>query len=469
MLRRHSELFRFGVFTTDMLTTGGAWLLGYYVRFHSDLVPVDPGKGMPEMWGYVNVIPFVLVVLGVCYWRFRLYVPRREGALFWELLDIALATLIGVGCLAAATFFYRGFSYSRKFAIVFAVTNTALMAGERCGIRLFLRAARERGWNLRYVLVAGAGKLGQMLVERIHQNAWTGLHVVGYVDDNEERHGQAYLDVPVLGALEAIPQLIQKHNVDHLFCCFALEEHAKLKSVMDIVADDMVDLRIVPDFVDFLALHSNVGDFDGLPVVSVRESPLHGWNMVFKRAMDIGGALAALALFGIPMLVITYLVKRSSSGPALYRQARMGLDGRMFQMLKFRSMRMDAEEGTGAVWASQDDPRRTRIGTILREWSLDELPQLLNVLKGDMSLVGPRPERPEFIEQFRTTVPKYMLRHKMKAGMTGWAQVNGWRGNTSLDMRIQHDLHYIENWSLSFDVWILFLTVFRGFRSATAY
>ncbi len=465
MLRRHSELFRFGVFVADMLTTAAAWLLAYYLRFHSGLFDVYP----PEASGYLRVIPVVLAVFGVCYWRFNLYVPRRENALFRELLDIALATLVGVVCLGAAGFFYRGFSYSRIFAVTVAVVNTALMSAERCAIRLALRAARARGWNLRYVLVAGAGKLGQMLVERIQQNAWTGLFVVGYVDDDEEKQGQVYRDVPVLGKIRDIPELVRKHGIDQIFCCFPLEQHDRLKAAMDVAADEMVDLRIVPDYVDFITLHSTIGDFDGLPVVSVRESPLHGWNRVFKRAMDIAGALAALAVFGVPMLVIAYLVKKSSPGPILYKQERMGLDGKTFQMLKFRSMRVDAEADTGAVWATEDDPRRTPIGKVLREWSLDELPQLFNVLKGEMSLVGPRPERPEFIEQFRKTVPRYMLRHKMKAGMTGWAQVNGWRGNTSLEKRIQYDLYYIENWSLWFDLWILFLTIFKGFRSETAY
>ncbi len=468
MLRRHSELFRFGVFVLDMATTAVAWLLAYYIRFHSGLFHIPPAN-LPDKWGYIRVLPFVLIVFGLCYRHFRLYEPRRESALFRELLDIGIATLFGVVCLGAAGFFYREFSYSRIFAVTVAITNMALMSAERCAVRILLRAARERGWNLRYVLVAGSGKLGQMLVERIQQNAWTGLFVVGYVDDDDERQGQLYADVPVLGKLADIPDLIRKHGIDQLVCCFSLEEHDRLKYVMDIAADEMPDLRVVPDYLDFVALHSQVGDFDGLPVVSVRESPLQGWNRVFKRAIDLAGATAALAVFGIPMLVIAYFVKKSSPGPILYRQERMGIDGRTFQMLKFRSMRLDAEAETGAVWAREDDPRRTRIGKVLREWSLDELPQLFNVLKGDMSLVGPRPERPEFIEQFRKTVPRYMLRHKMKAGITGWAQINGWRGNTSLDMRIQHDLYYIENWSIGFDLWILFLTVFRGFRSETAY
>ena len=468
MLKRHNELFQFGLFVADMLTTACAWLLAYCIRFRSGLFYVHP-FGMPELAGYVQVTPLVMLACWLCYYRCQLYQPRREGMLFREIVAIAFATLLAVVLLAAATFFYRGFSYSRKFALIFATFNTGLMVGERCTLRLLLRRAREHGWNLRYVLVAGAGNLGQMLVERIQQNAWTGFCVIGYVDDAHERQRQRYHDVPVLGNLRDIPDLLRRHSVDQLFCALPFDEHAKIKDVMDLMANEMADLRIVPDFVDFVSFNSNVGEFDGLPVVSLRESPLHGWNRALKRVLDVAGAAVALVMFAVPMAVIAVLVKRSSPGPVLYRQERMGLDGRLFHMYKFRSMRMDAEADTGAVWASKDDPRRTTAGRFLRAWSLDELPQLFNVLTGHMSLVGPRPERPEFIEKFRTTVPQYMLRHKMKAGITGWAQVNGWRGNTSLDMRIQYDLYYIENWSLWFDLWILFLTLFRGFRSEQAY
>ena len=468
MLKRHNELFQFSLLVADMVTTGCGWLLAYYLRFRSGIFYVHP-YGMPEVGGYFQVTPLVMLVCWICYYRCQLYQPRREGMLFREVLAIGFATLLAVVFLAAATFFYRGFSYSRKFAVIFATLNAGLMIGERCAIRLLLRRAREHGWNLRHVLVVGSGKLGQMLVERIQQNAWAGFSVIGYVDDADECQGQRYHDVPVLGKLKDIPDLLRLHTVDQLFCALPFDDHAKIKDVMDLMANEMADLRIVPDFVDFVSFHSNVGEFDGLPVVSLRESPLHGWNRVLKRALDVAGASAALIVFAVPMAIIALLVKKSSPGPVFYRQERMGLDGSVFQMLKFRSMRIDAEAETGAVWATKDDPRRTRVGRFLREWSLDELPQLFDVLIGHMSLVGPRPERPEFIEQFRNTVPQYMLRHKMKAGMTGWAQVNGWRGDTSLDKRIQYDLYYIENWSLWFDLWILLLTPFRGFRSEQAY
>ena len=452
----------------DMATTAIAWLLAYYLRFRSGIVYVHP-FGMPAFASYLQTTPLVLLVCWLCYHHFRLYVPRREGTLFREIVDVCLATSLAAMLLAAATFFYRGFSYSRKFAVIFVAINISMTVAERCTIRLLLRRARQRGRNLRYVLVAGAGKLGQMLVERIHQNAWTGFAVVGCVDDGDEHQGQTYHGVPVLGRIADIPRLLREHQADQLFCALPFDEHTKIRYVLDLVADEMVDVRIVPDFVDFLTMHSYIGEFDGLPVVSLRESPLHGWNLVLKRAVDVVGGLAALAVFGLPMLLIVYLIKKTSPGPVLYRQERMGIDGRVFEMLKFRSMCVDAEAETGPVWAKEHDERRTPIGKLLREWSLDELPQLFNVLKGDMSLVGPRPERPEFIEQFRATVPKYMLRHKMKAGITGWAQVNGWRGNTSLDKRIQYDLHYIENWSIWFDLWILLVTPFKGFRSESAY
>jgi Undecaprenyl-phosphate glucose phosphotransferase len=251
-----------------------------------------------------------------------------------------------------------------------------------------------------------------------------------------------------------------------------LNAHERLKRILDDIGDEMVSIMVIPDLIEFATLatlRGSTGEFEGMPIISLRDTPLYGWNIVVKRVTDFVLSITILLAISPLMLVISFLVKATSRGPVFYSQERMGLDGKIFNMLKYRTMEIEAEKETGPVWAAKDDSRRTSIGTFLRKTSLDELPQFFNVLKGDMSVVGPRPEREFFIQQFRNKIPKYMLRHKMKAGITGWAQVNGWRGNTSLEKRIEYDLYYIENWSLRFDIEIMWLTIWRGLVNKHAY
>ena len=276
-------------------------------------------------------------------------------------------------------------------------------------------------------------------------------------------------DSNFLGSLEELPQIIHQQRIDQVFISLSLKEQHRLEELKDLLSEQWVDVRIVPDLGSFRTLHTDVESFAGMPLVTLVQSPMTGWNQVLKRMLDLAGAILALILFSPLMLLIAFLVKITSPGPILYRQQRMGLDGKTFFTLKFRSMRQDAEKQTGAVWATENDTRRTTLGVYLRRFNLDELPQLFNVLNGDMSLVGPRPERPVLIEEFKSKIPNYMLRHKVKAGITGWAQINGWRGNTSLEKRIEHDLYYIERWSVWLDLKILLLTVFKGFVDPNAY
>jgi Undecaprenyl-phosphate glucose phosphotransferase len=264
-------------------------------------------------------------------------------------------------------------------------------------------------------------------------------------------------------------QIIKAHQIDQVFIALPSEEQHYLPELKELLAEQWVDVSIIPDLGTFRTLHTEVESFDDIPIVTLVQSPMTGWNQILKRLLDISGAFFAIVLFSPLMLIIAVLIKISSSGPALYGQDRMGLDGCTFKALKFRSMQTDAESQTGAVWASENDERRTKFGVFLRNYSLDELPQLFNVFKGEMSLVGPRPERPVFIDQFKSQIPNYMLRHKVKAGITGWAQINGWRGNTSLEKRIECDLYYIERWSIWFDIKILFMTLFKGFIDPHAY
>ncbi|MBI2159821.1 MAG: undecaprenyl-phosphate glucose phosphotransferase [Candidatus Rokubacteria bacterium] len=290
--------------------------------------------------------------------------------------------------------------------------------------------------------------------------------MLGLLSDKADTPGLA---VPRLGGLEEIRSVLDRQQVDIVFIALPHSDYGRLTAVLNDIGDDPVAIHFVPDVFSLASLRGGVEEFETIPFIHLRESPLYGWNLVLKRAFDLLFGTLALAVAAPVMAAVAIALKLASPGPVLYRQERMGVDGRRFQMLKFRTMRVDAEKETGPVWARPDDPRRTRLGTFLRHWSLDELPQLWNVLRGEMSLVGPRPERPSFVEEFRRRVPGYMLRHKVKAGITGWAQVNGWRGNTSIEKRIEYDLYYIERWTLGFDLKILVQTVWYGFRNRNAY
>jgi Undecaprenyl-phosphate glucose phosphotransferase len=298
-----------------------------------------------------------------------------------------------------------------------------------------------------------------------------GMRVVGFVDDlpPDAPEAPAPPPPPLLGRIDDLPELLREHRVAQVFFALPREEHLQLERGLALIDKEMVDILIVPDILQFVMLRAGLVSLGGIPMINLTETPLSGWYGPVKRAADILFSLLALVLLSPLLLAIAALVKLTSPGPVLYRQQRMSLDGTLFEMYKFRSMRVDAEAETGAVWASPDDPRRTRFGAFLRRTSLDELPQLLNILKGQMSFVGPRPERPVFVEQFRERIPRYMLRHRVKCGLTGWAQVNGWRGNTSIEKRIEYDIFYIENWSLAFDVKIVLMTLWNGFVNKHAY
>jgi len=318
------------------------------------------------------------------------------------------------------------------------------------------------------VLVVGTGRLAELLVGKIREHADFGLAVHGLVSAESEGAPESVVGVPVLGTVEDLPRLAEAHGAEIIYLALARSEWRAEERALQLLADSTAAVRLVPDLSMAYRLNASVEDFDGMPVVLVTESPEQGWNAVVKRAFDLAGSGVGLLLISPVLLVLAALVKLDSPGPVFYAQERVGLNGRRFRMLKFRSMRTGAD-AAGPGWTTADDPRRTRLGATLRKFSLDELPQLWNVFVGDMSLVGPRPEQPEHVGRFRASIPGYMLRHHVRAGMTGWAQVNGLRGDTPLERRIEFDLYYIEHWSLMFDVRILWLTVGRVFRDASAY
>jgi Undecaprenyl-phosphate glucose phosphotransferase len=327
---------------------------------------------------------------------------------------------------------------------------------------------RSRGYNQTFSLIVGCGRGARRLASTLHRVSWLGFKNVGFV---EETHGPMSADLDVLGGFEQLPELIRKYQIWHVFIALPFNRYEDIRRVFSILSQTVVEVRLVPDLPALAGagLSLTTTYVDGLAVVGLRESPHFGLNVVVKRAMDMVLSLIALVILSPLMALIAVLVKLTSPGPIFYRQERCGLNGKSFSMLKFRSLRQDAEKETGAVWAKKNDDRRTALGAFLRKTSLDELPQLWNVLMGDMSLVGPRPERPVFITQFTRTIPNYMSRHCVKAGITGWAQVHGWRGNTSLRKRIEYDLYYITHWTPWLDMRILWMTIFKGIVHKNAY
>jgi Undecaprenyl-phosphate glucose phosphotransferase len=385
--------------------------------------------------------------------------------------------------LAVTAFFrkllFEGRDLSRLQILLYGGMSGGGLLAWRYAFRTTLRALRRRGWNLRHVGIIGTGRLGQVVCHTLRRNSWTGIHPSFFISHHATTNRRTCMDLPVLGGLKDLEQLLDAQDVSGVFIAMPGRMTAALPDVLTRLSRYPVDVRVVPDMNPrFMPVNMAAGELEGMPILSVRESPIAGgWGRVAKRGLDLLGACLALVVFAVPMAIIAVAVRLSGPGPIVFRQERMSLNGQCFRIFKFRTMRHEsagtapsAETDRGREsWTQRDDPRITRVGRLLRRTSLDELPQLVNVLLGEMSLVGPRPERPELIEQFREDWRGYMLRQNVKAGMTGWAQVNGWRGNTSIEKRIEHDLYYIENWSLLLDVKILVLTLFRGFGQKHAY
>jgi len=358
---------------------------------------------------------------------------------------------------------------SQPVWVIFLVLNVSLTFASRELMREVLERRWRAGIGLKKILIAGCGDLGRLVADKILEHRELGYQIVGFVDDRAAGDHLGYRGFPLLGTLDDAAQITVDESVDHLYVALPPEEHVRMLELLESTSREMVDVKVVPDLLQVIALRARLEDLDGIPVININEPPLQGFNSIVKRSIDVAMSSVALVLFAIPLGVISLLVKATSKGPVLFHQERMGLDGKSFTIVKFRSMFDDAEKHTGPVWAVADDPRVTPVGRFLRRSNLDELPQLWNVLRGDMSIVGPRPERPHFVAQFKHKIPQYMLRHKVKAGLTGWAQVNGWRGNTALEKRIEYDLYYIENWSVRLDLKIMWLTLLKGFFHKHAY
>ncbi len=459
MVKEHSQVLVILTGLIDLMLTVGAWLLSYWIRFHSGWLAY---RGVaPPVTDLCALMVITALLTVLVFTRAGLYTPRRMLTLMRESVDIFKASLV----VWAASVFVGHFLYNPRISLFMqglflAIWLTTLLT-YRLSLRSVLRAIRRRGMNLRSVAIVGAGRLGQKVYHAICRQRWSGYRVLYFVDDR--RIGEDFLGVRVHGPLDKVGAVLAVRPVDAVFIALRRDDQHRLGELVGKLETNVVDVNVVPDLLHYHFLRQDIRQIDDLSVVNLTHSPHSGWNAALKRAIDVIFSLIALLVLSPLMLLIAMVVKLTSSGPVMYRQRRASLGGEEFTILKFRSMVSDAEARNGAEWHMEaGDPRITPVGRALRKLSLDELPQLINVLKGDMSLVGPRPERPEFIARFSQQIPRYMLRHHVKAGLTGWAQVNGFRGRTSLRKRIQYDLDYISRWSVGFDLYVMLLTVFGG-------
>jgi Undecaprenyl-phosphate glucose phosphotransferase len=419
---------------------------------------------------YLIILPGLIFLFLFINQLLDLYVSKRGQNYFDEMIKIIEANAITYILLLGLFFAFKLSFVSRELVLKCAIINTLLMILVRYIFRLALRFIRVRGYNLKYMLIIGAGSLGQKFLGKMDRHREFGYVVKGLLDDDQTKHDKRFKNARVIGGIDILEEYLQSTHIDEIIITLPLHAYRKLQSIIETCEKYGIRTLIVPDYYKYIPAKPKMIEFDDIPLIHTRDIPLDLFiNKLCKRCLDIVGSLSMILLFSPVMLFVALMVKISSPGPLLFTQKRVGFNRKLFDMYKFRSMRVASEEVACTIWTTNKDPRRTKVGEFIRSVSLDELPQLFNVLRGEMSLIGPRPERPHFVEKFKEEIPQYMVKHQVKPGITGWAQVNGWRGDTSIEERIKCDIYYIEHWSFGLDIKILFMTVFKGFVNKNAY
>jgi Undecaprenyl-phosphate glucose phosphotransferase len=455
----------------DALVIAAAYILSWFMIigsgwFHSE------NQVLP--WQiYLGALIIIVPVYLLLYTIFHLFTPKRVQGRRLEFANICKANMVGLGIFALVLFLGGKnpflYNFSRKLVVVFVAVNIVMEALERNAIRMVLRSIRSKGYNQKHIVLVGYSRTAEKYIDRILANPEWGYQVKGILDDHKE-WGSDYRGISILGPISDLEGVLALNVLDEIAITLSIKEYSNLEEIVAACEKSGVHTKFIPDYNQIIPTRPYTEDVQGLPVINIRHVPLNDpLNAFMKRIVDLFGAIVALILFSPIMLVTTIVIKVTSPGPVLYCQERVGLHNRPFKMYKFRSMAVQDPKDEKKQWTTKHDPRVTPIGRLIRKTSIDEMPQLFNVLKGDMSLVGPRPERPFFVERFKEEIPRYMIKHQVRPGMTGWAQVNGLRGDTSIVKRIEHDLYYIENWTLGLDFKILFLTFFKGFINKNAY
>ncbi len=467
MIKENQKLLNKIQVVLDGLVMLLTYAIAWYIRFKTGIFPQD--LWVLSLRGYMYFLIYIVPGFLLLYYVYKLYEPKRVLGRRLEAWRILQANAIGVMVLIVVLYVTKQIDVSRRMLAVFAVLNVCMTVVERNLIRFGLRSIRKKGYNLKQILLVGYSNATEGYIDRILQNPEWGYEIRGILDDHKEI-GYQYKGIKVVGWLADLDIVLPQSHLDEIVITLGLNEYTKLGMVVNKCEKSGVHTKFIPDYNNIIPTKPYTEDILGLPVINIRHVPLTNWfNRFVKRSVDVFGALVAIILFSPTMLVVSIIIKMTDSGPLIYKQERVGLKNEPFYMYKFRSMVVQKESDEKTKWTVKDDPRVTPIGRFMRKTSIDELPQLFNILKGDMSLVGPRPERPQFVEKFKEEIPRYMIKHQVRPGLTGWAQVNGYRGDTSIRKRIEFDLYYIENWTLGFDFKIILLTFFKGFVNKNAY
>ena len=464
MIKENQKYLNRSQIILDLSLIAISMTFSYWARF----VLLD-GRVSLEQEEMLRVVGWTILVYAVSYYSKGLYKPKRKESLFKECIDVVQAHGLGIIFMMVGLYIFKFGEFSRGQLVIFFVANLVLMLLERMAVRGVLRHFRRQGYNLRHCLVVGANQISDDFISRVEKNKHWGYRIEGILD-NWIYQSKDYRGYPVLGHIDSLVDVLTTRYYDMVIIALTSEDAEELGYVLSQCEKAGVKSCIIPYYYQYVPTQPYIDDLDGLSIIDTRRVPLENWlKNAIKRAFDIAFASLAILITSPVMLLSVIMIKLTSPGPVIFHQERVGLNRQPFMMYKFRSMRVQTDEEEREQWTTKDDPRKTKWGAFMRKTSIDELPQFFNVLKGDMSVVGPRPERPFFVEKFKEEVPRYMIKHQVRPGITGWAQINGYRGDTSIEERIKHDLYYIENWTFAFDLRIIFLTVFKGFINKNAY
>ncbi len=469
MIKDNQKYFNRMLVIIDAAIAAFSYILAWYLKFDSPFANIDPSVGVLTRATYFRMLYFIVPgYLILCYY-FHLYTSKRSSRHRYEIISIIQANTVGVLLLMVVFYAMKQVNFSRSMLIYFYIINIILSAIFRTLLRLCLRFFRHRGYNLRYVLLVGYSRAAEAYIDRLNANPQWGYVVRGILDDDVPR-GTIYKGAKVLGDIANLEFILPEHHLDEIAITLPLSDYDRLEQIVAACEKSGVHTKFVPDYNSLFPSHPYTEDLMGLQVVNIRYVPLSNTlNWIIKRIVDVVVSVIGIIVSSPFMLVSAIAIKLTSPGPVIFKQERVGLRNKTFMMYKFRTMTVSAENQDENGWTVPNDPRVTKVGKFLRKTSIDELPQLFNILAGQMSVVGPRPERPQFVEKFQEEIPRYLIKHQVRPGLTGWAQVNGYRGDTSIKRRVEYDIYYIENWSLGFDFKIMFLTVFKGFINKNAY
>ncbi|WWR15317.1 undecaprenyl-phosphate glucose phosphotransferase [Lachnospiraceae bacterium JLR.KK008] len=469
MIKDNQKYFNRLHLLIDAVIVACSYMLAWYLKFESVFATKRLGVGVLGMETYFYALYFIVPGYIILYYSFNMYTSKRTARRKYEVYGILKSNTVGALLFIVALYVVNQPNFSRTMIFIFYVINIVLTTLSRQILRNLLQYFRRKGYNLKYILLVGYSRAAEEYITRINANPQWGYVVRGILDDRVPR-GTLYKGVKVLGSIANLTIILPENRLDEIAITLSLQDYGRLEKIVDLCEKSGVHTKFIPDYNSLIPSRPYTEDLMGLPVINIRYVPLtNTLNWILKRTVDVVGSAVGLVLVSPIMLLTALAVKLSSPGPIIFKQERIGLHNKPFQMYKFRTMAIQKESAEKKAWTVKNDPRVTKVGKFLRMTSLDEFPQLYNILRGDMSLVGPRPERPLFVEKFKEEIPRYMIKHQVRPGLTGWAQINGYRGDTSIRRRIDYDIFYIENWTMGLDIKILFLTIFKGFINKNAY